>query len=66
MEMCIRDRVLGGCASTRHNSQTTEMQADGIVDEEETEIFFESETEDSSVAEDVYKRQVYHRGQNTF
>ena len=52
--------VLGGCASTRHNSQTTEMQADGIVDEEETEIFFESETEDSSVAEPLnyeYKTQ---------
>lgn len=52
--------VLGGCASTRHNSQTTEMQTDGIVDEEETEIFFESETEDSSVAEPLnyeYKTQ---------
>ncbi|MBC8543738.1 alpha/beta hydrolase family protein [Bianquea renquensis] len=42
--------VLGGCAGTRHNFQTTEMQADGIVGEEGTGIFSQSETEDTSAA----------------
>ena len=42
--------VLGGCAGTRHNFQTTEMRADGIVGEDGTEIFSGSETEDTSTA----------------
>lgn len=42
--------VLGGCAGTRHNFQTTEMRADGIVGEDGTEIFSGSETENTSTA----------------
>lgn len=42
--------VLGGCAGTRHNFQTTETQTDDIVDKDRTEIFFQLETEDTSAA----------------
>lgn len=40
--------VLGGCAGTRHSFQPTPTQEDGIVDEDGTETFSESESEDAA------------------